>query len=302
MVNMKTGRSALLLLALCGMVAACGSKAGHDAPQVPPSQSTDGSSILSQEVTHYASVKIASITDDKGAPINRADLGAMAGGGLASALAQLEASDRAVIMKESVQADGQIAERFVIDLRDKADSIVKFHADSAFAQVGLASSRAEFPAKDVKIAMADGKISQMAIRLDSGRMIDVVIAFQTQTKQEQAKQEQAKQEQAKQEQAKQERAKQEQAKQEQAKQEQAKQEQAKQEQAKQEQVKQEQAKQEQVKQEQAKQEEVKQEQAKQEQVKQEEAKQEEVKQEQVKQEEVKQEQVKQEQVKQEQKK
>ena len=59
---------------------------------------------------------------------------------------------------EEGQSMGQIAERFVIDLRDKADSIVKFHADPTFAQVGLASSRAEFPAKDVKIAMADGKM------------------------------------------------------------------------------------------------------------------------------------------------
>jgi len=208
----KAVRSVFALLALCGMVSACGSKSGGSAPSVPPSQSTDGAAtVLSQEVTQKASVKIASIKNDQGADITRDDIAAMASEGLGTALAQLEAVEHAVVTKEAVLTDGQIVERVVLDLRDKTDSILKFQADPAFTQISLASSRAEFPAKEMKIAMVEGKVAQMTIHLEAGRAIDVVLAFgaeQEQAKQEEQKQEEQKQDESKQEQVKQDEAKQ----------------------------------------------------------------------------------------------
>jgi hypothetical protein len=275
----KTVRSALALVALGGALSACAPKAGSQAPQTPAANSVDGSgTILSQEVTQRASVKIASITDASGHAITENDLAALANESVGVALAQLRSADRATVTKEAVQVEGAISERMVIDLRDKADSIVKLTGDASMADLKVASSRADFPVAHSEVALVDGKIHQMLVQLNGARPLNVVLAFgapkQEQPKQEQPKQEMPKQEQPKQEQPKQEMPKQEQPKQEQPKQEQPKQEQPKQEQPKQEQPKQEMPKQEQPKQEQPKQEMPKQEQPKQEQPKQEAPKQE----------------------------
>lgn len=255
----KAVRSVFALLVLCGMVSACGSKSGNSVPPVPPSQSTDGvATVLSQEVTQKASVKIASIKNDQGVDLTRDDIAAMASEGLGAALAQLEVAEHAVVTKEAVQTDGQIVERVVIDLRDKTDSILKFHADPAFAQISLASSRAQFPAKEMKVAMVEGKMAQMAIHLEAGRAIDVILAFgveQEQTKQEEQKQEDQKQDESKQEESKQDEVKQDEDKVDEAKQEQDKEDKEdkedKSEESKQEQAK-DQAKQDETKQDQSK--------------------------------------------------
>jgi flagellar biosynthesis GTPase FlhF len=294
MMNQKAVRSALLLLALSGTIAACSPNSGSHSPQTPSANSTDGSgTILSQEVTQKASLKIASITDDKGRVVTDSELATMAGESLAGALAQLRSADRAVVSREAVQLDGAVAERVVVDLRDKAGSIIQLHGDASLQQLTVASSRAAFPASKVDAALTKGKISQMLFRLDNGRL-NVVVAFGAEQKQEEAKQEAPKQEEAKQEAPKQEEAKQEAPKQEEAKQEMPKQEEAKQEMPKQEEAKQEMPKQEEAKQEMPKQEEAKQEMPKQEEAKQEEAKQESPKQEEAKQESPKQEEAKQE--------
>jgi chemotaxis protein histidine kinase CheA len=282
-------RSALSLLAIGGLAAACAPQGHHSAARAPAANLQGTETILSQEVLQQASLKITSITDARGQSITDHELATMAGEGLGEALTQLRSADRAIVTKEAVQSGGGVSEKRVIDLRDKNGSVIRIEGDPNMGQLALRSSRSGFTASSYEVALNGEKISKMLFRFEGGRPLNVVVTFGAQ-QQEQAKQEQAKQEQAKQEEAKQEQAKQE-AKQEEVKQE-AKQEEVKQE-AKQEEVKQE-AKQEEVKQE-AKQEEVKQE-AKQEEVKQE-AKQEEVKQE-AKQEEVKQE-AKQEEVKQE---
>jgi hypothetical protein len=300
----KTVRSALVLIALGGAVSACAPSSGTHSPQTPAANSADGSgTILSQEVTQKASVKIASITDAQGRAVSESDLAALANESVGVALAQLRSADRAVVTKEAVQIDGAISERMVIDLRDKADSIIKLNGDVAMSNLTLASSRSEFPVTHAEIALGNnGKIGQMLVRLESGRAINVILAFGTEQqapKQEVPKQEAPKQEMPKQEAPKQELPKQEAPKQEMPKQEAPKQELPKQEAPKQELPKQEAPKQEMPKQEAPKQELPKQEAPKQEMPKQEAPKQELPKQEAPKQELPKQEAPKQEAPKQE---
>jgi hypothetical protein len=249
----QTVRSALVLLAIGGAVAACAPNSGNRAPHSPAAKSTDGSgSILSQEVTQKASVKIASITDAHGRAFTESDLASLTTESLGSSLTQLRSIDRAVVIKEAVQVDGVLSERMVIDLRDKAGSVVKLTGDVSLANLTVASSRQPFANAHSEAAVVNGKISQMLVRIESGRMVNVVLAFgvqQQQPKQEIPKQEAPKQEAPKQEMPKQEMPKQEMPKQEMPKQEAPKQELPKQELPKQEMPKQEAPKQELPKQE-----------------------------------------------------
>jgi hypothetical protein len=317
MFNKKTVRSVFAVLAVLGM-AACSQGTGSGAGAVAPARSTDGTTILSQEVTQKASIKLASVTDEAGQPVAIES---------STVLGQVSAIDRAIVSKEVVQAaDGSAAERMVIDLGDVNGSIVKFHGDSAMTNLSVVTGG--FPASHAEVAMAEGQVASMLMRIEDGRALNVVLAFgaeqkqdngnqddgkqeqnqdqkqdepkQDQPKQDQPKQDQPKQDQPKQDQPKQDQPKQDQPKQDQPKQDQPKQDQPKQDQPKQDQPKQDQPKQDQPKQDQPKQDQPKQDQPKQDQPKQDQPKQDQPKQDQPKQDQPKQDQPKQEQPKQEQ--
>jgi hypothetical protein len=314
----KAVRSALVIVALSGL-AACAPNGGGNAPSAPAARNADGSTLISSADVQKASIKVASVTDAEGRPVAVES---------SAVLGQLLAVDRANVTRETIQTvEGSLVERIVIDLRDVNGSIVKFNSDTELAALEVVTGG--FPASAAAVTMNEGRIASMAVTIEDGRTLNVILAFGEprqdvgqdakqdigqdvkqdvgqdvkqdvgqDVKQDHAKQDYPKQDQPKQDFPKQDQPKQDQPKQDQPKQDSPKQDQPKQDFPKQDQPKQDFPKQDQPKQDQPKQDFPKQDQPKQDQPKQDFPKQDQPKQDQPKQDQPKQDQPKQDHAKQ----
>ncbi|MES2962927.1 MAG: hypothetical protein V4760_03485 [Bdellovibrionota bacterium] len=220
----KTVRSALMLLAVSGMLAACSSNSGsgEQAPLAPAS-----GSILSQSEVQKASVKVASVTDAEGHAVAM-DTSAV--------LTQLGAVNSAIVTREAYQGDAGVAERMVIDLGNEGGSIVRFHAATDFTAVTEATGAFPVSAAAVTLSEDQTRITEMLVTVEDGRSLNVLLTFIEPTgddsKQDEAKQDEPAKEEPKQDQPAKEEPKQDQPKQDQPAKDQPKQDQPKQDQPK----------------------------------------------------------------------
>jgi major membrane immunogen (membrane-anchored lipoprotein) len=161
----KAVRSALVLAAFSGMLAACSSNSGSG-EQIAPLAPAAGS-ILSQSEVQTAEVKIASVTDAEGHAVAM-DTSAV--------LTQLAAVKRATVTREAYQGDdGAAAERMVIDLGDENGSIVRFQSAVDFGNITVATGG--FPASAASATTEEGRITEMLITVEDGRQLNVVLTF-----------------------------------------------------------------------------------------------------------------------------
>ncbi len=245
----NTVRSVVALLAVSGMVSACG-PAASNAPRKTPAKNADGSQTISETAVRQA-IDSMTVTDAAGTVVSEAT-------GVA---ALLKGATNVTITRGGVRAaNGDVTPTLVVDF-----GAVKFTGAN---EARLVSATEGVTAEAKAEAAANGLLETMEIVVTEGEAaytVVVVFGAQDQTdvceptqdqgkddgKQDQGQQDQGKDD-GKQDQGKQDQGKQDQGKQDQGKQDQGKQDQGKQDQGKQDQGKQDQGKQDQGKQDQGK--------------------------------------------------
>ena len=190
----KTVRSALMLLAVSGMLAACSSNSGSG--EQPGPVAPAAGSILSASEVQTAHVKIASVTDSEGQPVAMET---------SAVLTQLAAVSRATVTREAYQAEAGVAERMVIDLGDENGSIVRFQSAVDYSNVTVATGG--FPCSAAAATAVEGRITEMHVTIEDGRSLNVLLTFIEPTgddsKQDEPKQDEPKKDEPKQDQPKQ---------------------------------------------------------------------------------------------------
>jgi len=240
----KAVRSALVLFAFSGMLAACSSNSGSgEAAPLAPAAQQNAPVELQQ-----AQVKIASVTDANGQAVAM-DTSAV--------LTQIATIDRALVSQE-----GDVV---TIDLGNEQGSIVQFHAPQDMSAITVATEN--YPVSAAAVTMSDDhtRITEMSLTVQDGRPLTVVLSFiepqgsdtkqdaKQDTKQDEPKKDEPKKEEPKKEEPKQDQPKQDQPKKEEPKKDQPKQDQPKKDEPKKEEPKKEEPKQDQPKQDQPKQ-------------------------------------------------